>query len=122
MGSTSSLPAISRHECMESMGLPTSTVGMPVRAALLGPMVDPQARSLRVTKCWGAVPSSAQSEMWVAGYLTAYNQFVHKDKDVTDPYDGAFVLQWIDDYCRKRPNNQLYLAARELLALLRRRQ
>ena len=67
-------------------------------------------------------PSSAQSEMWVAGYLTAYNQFVHKDKDVTDPYDGAFVLQWIDDYCRKRPNNQLYLAARELLALLRRRQ
>ena len=67
-------------------------------------------------------PSAAQSEMWVAGYLTAYNQFVHKDKDVTDPYDGNFVLQWIDDYCRKRPTNQLYLAARELLSLLRRRQ
>ena len=67
-------------------------------------------------------PSAAQSEMWVAGYLTAYNQFVHKDKDVTHPYDGTFVLKWIDDYCRKRPANQLYLAARELLALLRRRQ
>ena len=67
-------------------------------------------------------PSAAQSEMWVAGYFTAYNQFVHKDKDVTDPYDGAFLLKWIDDYCRKRPANQLYLAARELLALLRRRQ
>ena len=67
-------------------------------------------------------PSAAQSEMWVAGYLTAYNQFVHKDKDVTAPYDGNFVLKWIDDYCRKRPANQLHLAVRELLALLRRRQ
>lgn len=67
-------------------------------------------------------PSAAQSEMWVAGYLTAYNQFVHKDKDVTDPYDGTFVLQWIDEFCRKRPTNQLYIAARELLSLLRRRQ
>jgi len=67
-------------------------------------------------------PSAAQSEMWVAGYFTAYNQFVHKDKDVTHPYDGTFVLQWIDDYCRKRPANQLYIAARELLSLLRRRQ
>ena len=67
-------------------------------------------------------PSAAQSEMWVAGYLTAYNQFVHKDQDVTAPYDGNFALKWIDDYCRKRPANQLHLAVRELLALLRRRQ
>ena len=40
MGATSALPASSRHECMESMGLPTSTVGMPVRAAVIGPIVE----------------------------------------------------------------------------------
>ena len=67
-------------------------------------------------------PSAEQSEMWLAGYFTAYNEFVHRDKDITDPYDGAYVLQWVDDYCRKRPEYLLVMAARELLVVLRRRQ
>ena len=41
MCSGSWAPAISRAECMESMGLPTSTVGMPSSAAVIGPMVQP---------------------------------------------------------------------------------
>lgn len=67
-------------------------------------------------------PSAAQSEMWVAGYLTAYNEFVHRNRDITHPYDGAYVLKWLDDYCRKRPENELVVATRELLVVLRRRQ
>ena len=47
MGATSAAPAISRHECIDSMGLPTSTVGMPVRAAVIGPIVEPHGWSLR---------------------------------------------------------------------------
>ncbi len=67
-------------------------------------------------------PSATQSEMWVAGYLTAYNQFVHKEFDVTDRYDGDYVLNWIDEYCRKRPPNKLVVAARDLVQTLRRRR
>lgn len=53
MGGMSALAAISRQECMLSMGLPTSTLLMARRAAVMGPMVLPQGMSLRETKCWG---------------------------------------------------------------------
>ena len=33
----------------------------PIRAALIGPIVEPQARSLRVTKCCGSKPASRHS-------------------------------------------------------------
>ncbi len=52
------MPAISRHECIESIGLPTSTVRTPRRAAVIGPIVEPQAMSLRVTNSWGSKPAS----------------------------------------------------------------
>ena len=55
-------------------------------------------------------PSASQSEMWVAGYITAYNQFVHKEFDVSERQDGDYLLKWIDDYCRKQPPNQLVFA------------
>src|SRR5262249_43601588 len=61
IGSTSAAPAISRQECMESMGLPTSTAGIPVRAALIGPIVEPHGPSLRGVNCCGTTPTSAQS-------------------------------------------------------------
>ena len=67
-------------------------------------------------------PSAKQSEMWVAGYLTAYNQFVFREADITDPYSGEFVLEWLDGYCRERPSNGLVAAVRQLLETLRRRR
>ena len=39
----------SRAECIDSCGAPTSTVAMPRRAAVIGPIVDPHGRSLRWT-------------------------------------------------------------------------
>jgi hypothetical protein len=47
---TSAAAATSRHECIESIGLPASTVRMPISAAVIGPMVLPHARSERTTK------------------------------------------------------------------------
>ena len=44
---TSSAPMSSRAECIANCAAPTSTVGIPVRAAVIGPMVDPQGRSAR---------------------------------------------------------------------------
>ena len=39
-------------ECMESTGIPTSTVGMPSRVAVNGPMVEPQGTALFDTNSW----------------------------------------------------------------------
>ena len=61
IGSTSATAAISRQECMLSMGLPTSSVRMPMAAAEMGPMVLPQGMSLRDTKRCGEKPASRQA-------------------------------------------------------------
>mmetsp|Transcript_9079 Transcript_9079/g.29991 ORF Transcript_9079/g.29991 Transcript_9079/m.29991 type:complete len:223 (-) Transcript_9079:1128-1796(-) len=54
---TSSTAQSSRIECMLSMGAPTSTVLTPSPAALMGPMVEPQAQSARTANSWhGATP------------------------------------------------------------------
>lgn len=66
--------------------------------------------------------SARQSEMWVAGYLTAYNQHVFKERDVSARFEGDYLLTWIDDYCQKRGQNSLVIAAHELVQMLRRRQ
>ena len=66
--------------------------------------------------------SARQSEMWVAGYLTAYNQHVFKQSDVSSHFEGDYLLSWIDDYCRKRGQNSLVIATHELVQMLRRRQ
>ena len=46
----------SRALCIDSMGAPTSATAMPRRAAVTGPMVLPQPRSLRATKSCSATP------------------------------------------------------------------
>jgi hypothetical protein len=66
--------------------------------------------------------SARQSEMWVAGFLTAYNFYVYKDYDITERFDDAVVLEWLDEYCRDRPQNKLVVASHELLQMLRRRR
>ena len=40
------MPANSRAECMESVGMPTSTVAMPSLVAVSGPMVEPHGIAL----------------------------------------------------------------------------
>ena len=57
---TSSAETSSRQECIASVGAPTSTVAMPSRVAVSGPMVLPQGRSARVTKRCTGTPASAQ--------------------------------------------------------------
>ena len=57
---TSSAETSSRQECIASVGAPTSTVAMPSRVAVSGPMVLPQGRSARLTKRCTGTPASAQ--------------------------------------------------------------
>ena len=45
-------PQTSLAECIESCGTPTSTVSMPSRVAVIGPIVEPQGMLLRETNTW----------------------------------------------------------------------
>ncbi|GAY51038.1 hypothetical protein CUMW_131210 [Citrus unshiu] len=47
---TSSTAHISLILCIDNCGAPTSTVRMPTPLAKMGPIVEPQAMSLRTTK------------------------------------------------------------------------
>ena len=57
----SSAPHSSRAECMASWATPTSTVRIPSRAAVIGPMVEPHGRSVRHDERWVGTPASAQA-------------------------------------------------------------
>ena len=52
----SSTPHISRIECIDSCGAPTSTVRQPRLEARIGPMVEPHAMSLRTLNSWAGMP------------------------------------------------------------------
>ena len=71
----SSTPHISLIECMDSWGAPTSTVRQPKFAARMGPMVLPQAMSLRTQNSWVGMPwrraTSLQRLFNKTGWVTA---------------------------------------------------
>ena len=46
----STTPHNSLAECIDSCGMPTSTVSIPSRVAVIGPIVDPHGTLLRDTK------------------------------------------------------------------------
>src|SRR3954447_13020625 len=55
----SSMWQSSRAECMESNGVPTSRVGMPIRVAVSGPIVEPQGTALLDTNGCQGTPAAA---------------------------------------------------------------
>ena len=50
-------PHSSRAECIDSCGMPTSTVAMPSRVAVIGPIVEPHGMLLRDTNTWCGTPA-----------------------------------------------------------------
>lgn len=52
-----------------------------------------------------------QREQWVMGYVTAYNRFKFDGKDVASGTDMMAVFDWVDDWCRERPEEMLEHAA-----------
>ena len=58
--SGSSVPASSRAECIDSSGMPTSTVGIPSRVAVNGPMVEPHGTALFDTNACVVTPVARQ--------------------------------------------------------------
>ena len=60
------MPHSSLAECIESWGTPTSTVSMPRRVAVIGPIVDPHGMLLRDTKTWCGTPAVSHARRNIA--------------------------------------------------------
>ena len=53
---------------------------------------------------------------WVAGYLTAINEFVYEHgKDVLARTDVTGAEAWLDNYCEEHPLLSLHVATQHLL-------
>ena len=83
------------------------------------------------TKSCGAVVSDRDApgeakmhnSVWVAGYLTAYNEYVVGRKNIAAGTDPAAWDLWIHNYCTANPLENLAAAASALVAeLLKRKQ
>jgi len=51
---------------MDSSGWPTSTVVIPRRVAVIGPIVEPQGTALLDTNSWWGTPAAAQARSHAA--------------------------------------------------------
>ena len=56
---------------MDSWAQPTSTVGMPSRVAVIGPMVDPQGMELRDTNTCHGTPAASQARVNTAALVAS---------------------------------------------------
>ena len=66
----SAAPHSSRAECIDSWGTPTSTVAMPRRVAVIGPIVEPHGMLLRDTNTWYGTPAASHA-CWNSAAVSA---------------------------------------------------
>ena len=64
-------PTVSRMECIEREGTPTSAVRRPTRAAMIGPMVVPHGQSLRTTNSCSGGGSEGGRQAFVSSHTTS---------------------------------------------------
>lgn len=57
-------------------------------------------------------------EMWVLGFITAYNEYVWTGKNVSSETDSSGMFAWIDNYCAGHPTNDVADAAYNLIDFL----
>ena len=50
---------------------------------------------------------------WVLGFMTAFNQYGSKSQadDVSEGKSTEELMNWIDDYCRRQPGDNLHRAS-----------
>lgn len=60
--------------------------------------------------------------VWVLGYLTAYNNYVSVDGNITANTDSSGIQLWVDNYCQAHPLDSLSSATSALIAELRARK
>ncbi len=63
-----------------------------------------------------------QRQEWLLGYLSAYNNWVHRGQNVAEGRDAKGMFAWIDAYCREHPRDILATATESLILELRKRR
>lgn len=62
------------------------------------------------------------AEEWVLGYLTAYNEHVAPDGNISAGTDADGLMLWLDSYCQAHPLDNLGTATSALVAELKARK
>ncbi len=58
---------------------------------------------------------TVQYQEWLLGYLSAYNNWVHKGQNVAASKDKSGLLAWIDTYCHEHGADPLVQAVENLM-------
>lgn len=58
---------------------------------------------------------TVQYKEWLLGYLSAYNNWVHKGQNIAAGKDNAALLAWIDTYCGEHGADPLVQAVESLM-------
>ena len=60
---------------------------------------------------------------WVLGFMTAFNQYGSKSQadDVSEGKSTEELMNWIDDYCRQHPGDNLHRASAAFIDEFRQR-
>lgn len=59
---------------------------------------------------------------WVLGFISSYNYYVYVGKNENGVFgnaDFSFVSTWMDNYCQKNPEQNIFAGAVKLMAELR---
>ena len=67
-------------------------------------------------------PRAWQLQQWLLGYVSAYNNWVHKGQNVADGTNAKGMFAWIDKYCADRPRDMLATVVEELILDLKKNQ
>lgn len=67
-------------------------------------------------------PRAWQLQQWLLGYVSAYNNWVHKDRNVADGTNAKGMFTWVDKYCADRPRDMLGTVVEELILDLKKKQ
>ncbi len=60
-------------------------------------------------------PRAWQLQQWLLGYVSAYNNWVHKGQNVANGTNAKEMFAWIDKYCADRPRDMLATVVEELI-------
>ena len=65
----------------------------------------------------GGVTEKAYKD-WIGGYITASNRLFEDNYNLLGKMDFQGALSWLDNYCKKSPENTLYMAMANMVAVL----
>src|SRR5271163_463744 len=66
-------------------------------------------------------PVHYQREGWLLGFVSGYNWYAEDRGEDIKLEDGNALVAWVDNYCSKRPLDNIAIAASHLIDELRRR-